>query len=178
MLPSLRIAAPVVTRVTPKLDPIMPAVTEFHDPIGYKPPLDMGVSVDPALVDRYSGALTPESQFSSRIEHETKWDVDVGDLAAFRDKLETMAGDPKLVQELLGKGWTMTRVEKYFARNPNGTIRHDREGKPVLEPMKDTYFDVPGMPIISREAALRFRDRKSTRLNSSHVLRSRMPSSA
>lgn len=169
MLPSLRIAAPVVTRVTPKLDPIMPAVTEFHDPIGYKPPLDMGVSVDPALVNRYSGALTPESQFSSRIERETKWDVDVGDLAAFRDKLETMAGDPKLVQELLGKGWTMTRVQKYFARDPNGTILRDREGKPVLEPMKDTYFDVPGLPIISREAALRFRELEGDTLNAVNV---------
>ena len=70
----------------------------------------------------------------------------------------------------------LASIEKAYLANPRAL-----EGKTYPAYLATRYFWSYGNEKISRprlQEAMRRLDRKSTRLNSSHVLRSRMPSSA
>jgi hypothetical protein len=137
--------------------PFMPAVNTFADPPGFVPPLDIGIPYDPGLISKYREVLPKGGQVTSRLEHETKWTVDLAKLGEFRTKLQALVDDPKLREKVLGKGWTLNVVTKYY--RPDGT----------LEPMYDTYYDSKDLILAKAQAALRFRALKGDPLNGINI---------
>ncbi len=125
-----------------------PAFDNFIDPPGYVPPIETAESYTPALLRTYPESLvkTPNGgEFTSRLETETKWSVPLASLDGFHKKIEQLINDQSLRDSVLGPGWTLTAVKKYF--RPDGSI----------EPMYDQYYDTKDFALAKAHAALRFR---------------------
>ena len=84
------------------------------------------MKVPPALVQRYPKVFFSGADLNSHLELETKWKVELNDVAAYKAKLDQLVGDPKLTEQVLGKGWKVTANTRF-----------------VGKPMVDNYDDDP-----------------------------------
>jgi hypothetical protein len=156
--------------------PIIPAQSVFNDPPWFTMPLDLGIQFPPELVSRYSKVLAPNGQFTSRLEHETKWDVKLEQLEPFRLKLEALVADQKLIDQIFGVDakdghsvWSIERVDKYYEKDASGKVKTDKSGKPILSPMVDTYYDTPDYKLSKAQAAFRFRELEGDTVNNINI---------
>jgi hypothetical protein len=131
----------VTNPTTARPAPIINAQDVFPPPPGNNPPLDYKVSIPPALVARYPKIFFDGGDIDSHLELETKWKVDLNDVAGMKKKLDQMVADPALVEQVLGRGWKVTANTKYIGK-----------------PMQDRYDDDPGT-LATTAAKGAFRDR-------------------
>jgi hypothetical protein len=147
--PPLVVTSPTSARPAP----IQPAQDVFPAPPGNNPPLDYKVSYPPALVQRYPKVFFDGGDMDSHLELETKWKVDLNDVKGMKAKLDQMVNDPKLVEQVLGKGWKVTANLKY-----------------VGKPMVDNYDDDPkSLPITARHGVMRDRSVEGDRYNNINI---------
>lgn len=121
------IAAPpaAATGASARQSPIIAAQDKFPRPQG-TPPLDYSAKYPTALVQRYPKIFLAGGDLVSHMELETKWKVDLNKVAEYKQKLDALAADPKLAEQMLGKGWSVVANTKYIGK-----------------PMVDNYSDDP-----------------------------------
>lgn len=133
--------------------PIMAAQDTFPPVPGAPVALDYNVKIPPALVQRYPKIFFDGADVGSHLELETKWKVDLNDVAGMKKKLDDMVADPRLVEQVLGKGWKVTANTKY-----------------VGKPMVDNYDDDPKtMAITAGHGVLRDRSVEGDRYNNINI---------
>jgi hypothetical protein len=120
-------------------------------------PLDIGVKYEEILTDRYP-VLIKDGQFTSRVEYETKWEVEEKNFDTIRQQLDKLASDPKMLKKVLGPDWTLEPVSKYWKTDP-------KTGQKTLVPMQDTYYDDKDLTLAREQIALRFRAKEGDKMN-------------
>jgi hypothetical protein len=129
---------------------------------GQRGPLGQQISIsfDPELLARYP-ELANGGHFTSQIEHEVKWGIDVSKVPELVGALEAMVADPAKIKALLGEGWTVQPVKKVFQYDGQGNRLFGANGLPLVNPANDTYYDSEKLELTSKQIALRFRPGKN-----------------
>ena len=160
--------------------------------------LHMLEDLDYYCVDNIPAGLLPMFISHTVRSHETTYGSTAVGVDA-RNRPAEIASVPKLVEELkrsglncevlflradeevLLKRYSETRRRHPLSRDGAGLIDAIRNERTLLEPIADAadlVIDTTRSSVHELRELIRQRDRKSTRLNSSHSLPSRMPSSA
>ena len=176
---SLALAEPPAARAysQAELDQMLAPIALYPDPLLAQVLMAATYPLEIAEAARWSRAnFALQGDDAVRAAQDESWDPSVKSLLAFPHLLQRMSDSPD---------WMRALGDAFLAQEPQvmDTVQQLRRRAQVagnLQSDEQLYVQRQGDAILLQPASPQyvFLDRKSTRLNSSHIQKSRMPSSA